>query len=112
MGRKSPQTWFGMTTKTIKQGYSQAQTDHTLFYKHKDGKTTILIIHVDDIILTRDDVREREKLKKTSAKEFEVKYLSFLIYFLGMEVTRNRSGITISQRKYILRLVGHWDVRL
>ena len=36
-------------------GYKQVQPDYTLFYKHKDGKITALIVYVDDIILTGDD---------------------------------------------------------
>lgn len=37
-------------------GCSQGQVDHTLFTKHfPDGKVSILIIYVDDIIITTDD---------------------------------------------------------
>ncbi|RVX06299.1 Retrovirus-related Pol polyprotein from transposon TNT 1-94 [Vitis vinifera] len=38
-------------------------------------------------------------------KEFEVKDLGNLKYFLGMEVARSRKGIVVSQRKYILDLL-------
>ena len=64
----------------------------------------ILIIYVD-IILTTDDIVEMERLKKSLAAEFEIKDLSPLRYFLGMEVARNRSDISISQRKYVLDLL-------
>ncbi|RVW13599.1 Retrovirus-related Pol polyprotein from transposon RE1 [Vitis vinifera] len=72
--------------------------------RHKGDKPMILIIHVD-IILTTDDIVEMERLKKSLAAEFEIKDLSPLRYFLGMEVARNRSDISISQRKYILDLL-------
>lgn len=40
------------------------------------------------------------------AREFEVKDLGALKYFLGMEIARNKNGISVSQRKYTLDLLG------
>ncbi|XP_028090684.1 uncharacterized protein LOC114290875 [Camellia sinensis] len=43
----------------LKYGSNQSQAGHTLFVKHSShGKTTTLIVYVDDIVLTRDDVEE------------------------------------------------------
>ena len=71
---------------------------------------TILIVYVDDIILTGDDTREVERLKKVLVIEFEVKDLGQMQYFLGMEVARSRKGISISQRKYVLNLLTETDM--
>ena len=77
-----------------------------MFFKQSnDGRMTILIVYVDDIILTRDDTREVERLKKVLATEFEVKDLGQMRYFLGMEVAKSMKGISISQRKYVLDLL-------
>ena len=90
--KQSPRAWFDRFTKAfLQQEYKQVQSNHTLFYKHKNGKTTILIVYVDDIILTEDDKAEMERLKKKLALEFEMKDLGTLRYFLGMEVARNFS---------------------
>ncbi|KAK2975560.1 hypothetical protein RJ640_011573 [Escallonia rubra] len=70
-----------------------------------DGKRTILIVYVDDIILTGDDYEEMNRLKIILTKEFEIKDLGKLKYFLGMEVARSNKGISISQRKYTLDLL-------
>ena len=45
-----------------------------------------------------------QRLKNTLAAEFEIKDLGPLGYFLGMEVARNRSGISVL-RKYVLDLL-------
>ncbi|RVW96831.1 Retrovirus-related Pol polyprotein from transposon RE1 [Vitis vinifera] len=80
---QSPRVWFGRFAKAIRrQDYKQAQTDHTLFYRRKNGKITILIVYVDDIILTGDDVIDMERLKQKLATEFEMKDLGSLRYFL------------------------------
>lgn len=105
--KQSPRAWFEKFTWSVKkQGYMQAQSDHTLFMRFSnDGKIAILIVYVDDIILTGDDIVEMDRLKKNLAKEFEIKDLGALKYFLGMEVARSRKGIVVSQRKYILDLL-------
>lgn len=104
--KQSPKAWFDCFSKAMqKRGFRQAQADHTLFHKHRSKKTTILIVYVDDIILIGDDKEEIERLKKDLASEFEMKDLGNLRYFLGMEFARNRLGITISQRKYVLDLL-------
>ena len=77
-----------------------------MFYKHLvDGKIVILIVYVDDIILTGDNIDGMEKLKRVLAIEFEVKDLDLLRYFLGMEVARTTQGIVVCQRKYTIDLL-------
>ena len=89
-----------------KFGYRQANTDHTLFIKHRAGKVTLLIIYVDDMIVTGDDTVEIEELQKCLASEFEMKDLGSLKYFLGVEVTRSKHGLFLSQRKYVTDLLA------
>jgi len=77
-----------------------------MFIKHaKNGQRAILIVYVDDIILTGDFLNEIPRLKMWLSKEFEIKDLGHLRYFLGMKVARSKDGILISQRKYVLDLL-------
>ncbi|KAK2965726.1 hypothetical protein RJ640_025452 [Escallonia rubra] len=69
------------------------------------GGVTALIVYVDDIIVTRNDSDEKEALRKYLAKEFEIKDLGKLKYFLGIEVARSKEGIFVSQQKYVLDLL-------
>ncbi|XP_034217334.1 uncharacterized mitochondrial protein AtMg00810-like [Prunus dulcis] len=89
-----------------KFSYQQANTDHTLFIKHRAGKVTLLIIYVDDMIVTGDDTAKIEELQKCLASEFEIKDLGSLKYFLGVEVTRSKHGLFLSQRKYVMDLLA------
>lgn len=89
-----------------KQGYDKGQSDHTMFVKHLgDSKITILIVYVDDIILTGDDEIKIARLKQGLVEEFEIKDLGRLGYFLGMKVTRSKKAIVVSQRKYVMDLL-------
>ena len=97
--KQSPRAWFGRFTKSmLDRGYSQSQVDHTLFIKLSSiGRVTVLIVYVDDIIVTGDDNEEMLGLKVYLVKEFEIKDLGSLRYFLEIEVVRSQHKIFISQ---------------
>ena len=99
--KQSPRVWFGnFAGAMISYGYKQSNSDHTLFLKKKGDKITCLIIYVDDMIITGDDLEEIESLKRNLFREFEMKDLGDLKYFLGIEVLRSQKGIFLRQRKY------------
>lgn len=57
--------------------------DHTLFYRHRNGRNIVLIVYVDDIILTGDDVVEGGRLKKIDLQQnLKWRILEFLGIFL------------------------------
>lgn len=57
--KQSPRAWFHRFTTVLKEdGYTQGQADHTLFVKHaEEGKITVLIVYVDDIVLTGNHLK-------------------------------------------------------
>ena len=61
---------------------------------------------MDDIILTANHEEKIYLLKKLLEKEFEIKDLGNLKYFLIMGIARSKKGIAVSQRKYVLDLLN------
>lgn len=54
--KQSPRSWFGRFHKAmVKFGYRQSNADHTMFLKCASKKITILIVYVDDMVVTGDD---------------------------------------------------------
>ena len=106
--KQSPRAWFERFAKVMKEfGYKQSQGDHTLFIKHSvAGGVTALLVYVDDIIVTGNDEREKHDVKQRLAKEFEIKELGKLKYFLDIEVAYSTQGIFISQKKYVTDLLA------
>ena len=59
--KQSPRAWFDHFSKAMRHmGYRQSRGDHTLFLKHSStGRMTVLLVYVDDIIVTGDDLDEK-----------------------------------------------------
>lgn len=102
--KQSLRAWFVRFTKPmINFGYHQSNSYHTLFLKKQQGKITILIVYVDDMVFIRNDTKEREALQKYLSTEFKIKDLVPLKYFLGIEVSRSKEGIFFVSKKVCLR---------
>ena len=86
-------------------GFDCCHSDHTCFVHHRFVGRCVLSVHVDDIIITRDNASSIIKVKQTFDRVFDVKDLGYLRYFLGIEVTRSHHGISLSQHKYTLDLL-------
>lgn len=67
---------------------------------------TILIVYLDDMVITGDDVGKIDKLQQQLTLEFKMKDLGDLKYFLGIKVARGRNNIFLYQRKYVLDLLA------
>ncbi|CAL1403622.1 unnamed protein product [Linum trigynum] len=109
--KQASRQWFSKLTDTlIRVGYVQSKADHSLFYKATDTSYTCILIYVDDLVLGGNDLSEITALKEVLDKEFSIKDLRNLKFFLGIEVARSTTGIHLSQRKYTLEIIEQANV--
>ncbi|XP_077223377.1 uncharacterized protein LOC143856981 [Tasmannia lanceolata] len=95
-------------------GLKQCGVDHSVFSHQSSAGCIMLIVYIDDIIITGSDSEGIQKLKAFLQKEFATKDLGRLRYFLGIEVAYSSSGLSLSQRKYVLELleeIGNLSVK-
>ena len=65
-----------------------------------DDEPVILLLYVDDLFLTRNE-KQIVECKKL-AKEFEMKDLGLMHYFLGLEVWQIPEGIVLNHENYVV----------
>ncbi|XP_038998774.1 uncharacterized mitochondrial protein AtMg00810-like [Hibiscus syriacus] len=94
-----------LTEALVTTGYVQSKFDYSLFTKRKGTKIVIMLIYVDDLMITGNDAAMIEELKKILHASFRMKDLGELKYFLGFEILRSREEILLNQMKYALELI-------
>ena len=80
--------------------------DFALFLYYTDKGTILLLLYVDDMIITGDDFSGIQELKVFLSRQFEMKDLGHLSYFLGLEITHSTDGLYITQAKYASKLLS------
>ncbi|RVW70044.1 Retrovirus-related Pol polyprotein from transposon RE1 [Vitis vinifera] len=104
--KQSPRAWFGKFSKEIQAfDMNKSKKDHSVFYKKSAVGIILLVVYVDDIVITGNDHAGIFDLKAFMHSKFHTKDLGELKYFLGIEVSRSKKGMFLSQRKYVLDLL-------
>lgn len=94
-GLKQPsKQWFSKLTTTLNsKKYIQSSSYHSLFNKHFTCSFTALLVYVDDLVLTGNDITEINSIKSFLDQTFKLKDLGHLKYFSGLKISRSHVGI-------------------
>ena len=104
--KQSPRAWYGKVSHfLINYGFKVSHSDNSLFTKHKGNETIVVLVYVDDIIVTGNNQSKIDEVKRALREKFEIKDFGRLKYFLGIEIAHSIKGLFISQRKYTLDLL-------
>ncbi|KAF3621565.1 putative deacetylvindoline O-acetyltransferase-like [Capsicum annuum] len=105
--KKASRQWnIKLTTTLTKTGYIHSPYDHSLFTKRQGSEIVLILIYIDDLVITGSDTKLIDEAKFVIHDKFKVKDLGNLRYFLGIEVMRLDKGILLNQRKYFLELIS------
>ena len=88
------------------QGFTLSPHDIALFVRRSFIGITLILLYVDDMILTGDDSAGIRSLQHFLYQHFEMKDLGTLSYFLGLKVTSSFDGYYLSQAEYAYDLLS------
>ncbi|KAG7572488.1 Integrase catalytic core [Arabidopsis suecica] len=104
--KQSPRAWYHKLSSTLlANGFKKSHSDHTLFTKQDNQGIVVVLVYVDDLIISGSNKEGIQAIKSSLHSAFDIKDLGVLKYFLGIEVCRSKEGLFLSQRKYALDLL-------
>lgn len=104
--RQVPREWYiALSSTLLSFGFVQSRANNSLFtYNHANVRLLVLV-YVDDLIVTGSSSFYIEKLIQYLKLKFAVKDLGALSFFLGVEVVHCKEGLFPSQHKYLVDLL-------
>lgn len=104
--KQSPRAWYHKLSFTLTaKGFKRSEADHTLFTSQSAQGIIVVLVYVDDLIISGNDQAGIQETKLFLKSVFDIKDLGELKYFLGIEICRSPEGLFLSQRKYSLDLL-------
>ena len=106
--------WNEALTTLLKQhGYKSVSSDKCFMYKGKDHDLTLILIHVDDLLVISKTMSSMRDLEAVLSAEFgQVKINTDKPTYLGMVITKETDGsFTLSQPGYASQICDKFNVQ-
>ncbi|KAI5315074.1 hypothetical protein L3X38_044250 [Prunus dulcis] len=104
--KQAPRAWNDRFTQFLPSlGFENTYSDSSLFVKHVGHEIVVLLLYVDDIIITGSASGAITQVISALTTEFDIKDLGLLHYFLGIQITKTATGLFLSQTKYVADLL-------
>jgi hypothetical protein len=108
--KQAPRSWYTRIDNYFTGlVFTKSEADENLYQIVVEGKILITVLYVDDLILTGDD-KLIHSCKEDLAKDFEMKDLGLLHYFLGLEISQRDGELFVSQGKYAREILGKFHM--
>ena len=104
--KQSPRAWHAKLSGALATlGFNKSSADSSLYVRFKNDDKLMVLIYVDDLIISGNNIESIAQLKKTLQQLFPIKDLGPLKYFLGIEMASSKKGFFLNQRKYTLDIL-------
>ena len=105
--KQAPRAWFDrLKTALLDWGFTNSMSDSSLFFCRVNDKLLLVLVYVDDILITDEDPTMVSKLITDLDSQFSLKTLGPVSYFLGIEACRTLRGLILNQKKYLQDLLA------
>jgi hypothetical protein len=105
--KQAPHAWFERFTSIVPAAeFVTSQHDPALFIHTSPHGHTLILLYVDDMLITWDDSDYITFVKSSLSEQFHMSHLGPLTYFLGIEVTSTVSSFTCLTWALLLTFLG------
>ena len=113
--KQSPRQWYKrFDTFVTRAGFKRSNFDNCLYFRGEDSKKPVfLLLYVDDMLLTGQDMKEIQIVKSLLHSEFEMKDLGHAKKILGMNIFRDRKKnlLFLNQLSFIDKVLTKFSMQ-
>lgn len=104
--RQAPRAWNDKLNRILKElQFTKCSKEPSVYQKKVHQDTLVVAVYVDDLFVSGSNMKVITEFKNEMASKFEMSDLGKLTYYLGIEVCQTEEGITLSQRRYALKIL-------
>ncbi|KAJ4762199.1 Gag/pol [Rhynchospora pubera] len=105
--KQAPRAWFHkLSNALVGYGFKPSSYDPSLFIYNRNNHRLMVLVYVDDILVTGDDSHQISACIADLKAQFAIKDLGQIHYFLGLEAKFSSQGLHLTQSKYIVVLLS------
>lgn len=109
--RQAGRQWnIRLDAKLKKMGLTPTHGEPCLYQAHRERDVLLLLIYVDDILVTSQNVEWISEVKQQLAEDFEIKDLGPAEHCLGLEIVQENHGIKLTQKGYTLDILARFGM--
>jgi len=104
--RQAPRAWNAKLDQTLRVlGLTNSDSEHAVYTRGHGSSRLLVGVYVDDLVITGSDATEIGNFKLEMQAQFKMSDLGLLSFYLGIEVTQRRDGISLSQAAYARKVL-------
>ncbi|CAA7059938.1 unnamed protein product [Microthlaspi erraticum] len=109
--KQAPRAWFDkFSSYLLEFGFICSIKDPSLFVYSRNKDVIMLLLYVDDMIITGNNSEAMAKFKQNLSGQFRMKYLGQMAYFLGIQPHKAAGqGELFENPKYFRSLAGKFQ---
>ncbi|KAK6162342.1 hypothetical protein DH2020_002183 [Rehmannia glutinosa] len=105
--KQAPRAWYFKPKQVLqKLGFIFSQADNSLFSRKTKDSYIIILVYVDDTLITGNNDKDISHIIKLLDDSFSLKDLGLIHQFLGIQVTHFNNGLHLCQHQYIKDLLS------
>ena len=109
---QAPRAWYAkIDSFLLSLNFVRCKSDPNVYLKLIHGSLMIIVLYVDDLLITGSSKDEIASLKDAMNHAFPMTDLGLLSQFLGLEIAQTKDGIKVHHSKYALNFLKIFNMK-
>ena len=110
--KQSSRNWNALLNDYLEEiGFERSQVHVCMYTKGKDRHKVILVVWVDDMIVTSADENLLDETKNLLKTKFKMKDLGLISNFLGINFEHGKDRMSLNQKTYVCKVLDRSKMR-